>query len=139
MDSCARYLGLTESSKETIMYADDVAVIANSIEEIQNVANSWYEGTGRNGMKISTRIGKTEIMAISRSPNQYDVFIGQGKINQTDNYSYLDVCVNDGNLQEREINKRISKYSTNVGMMYPLLRDRHVPRQSKIIKYIKQY
>ena len=135
MDSCARDLGVAESSVETLMYADDVAVIANSIEEIQSVANSWYEGTKQNGMKINTRIGKTEIMAISRSPNQYDVFIGEDKINQTDNDSYLGVCVNDGNLQERESNERISKYTTNVGMMYPLLKDRHVPRQSKIIIY----
>ena len=72
-------------------------------------------------------------MAISRSRNQNDVFIGQDKINQTDNYSYLGVCVNDGNLQEREITERISKYNINVGMMYPLLKDRHVPRQSTII------
>ena len=69
------------------MHADDVAVIAKSNEEIQSVANSWYEGTKQNVMKINTRIGKTEIMAISWSPNQYDGFIGQDKINQTDNYS----------------------------------------------------
>ena len=72
-------------------------------------------------------------MAISRSRNQNDVFIGQDKINQADNYSYLGVCVNDGNLQEREITERISKYNINVGMMYLLLKDRHVPRQSTII------
>ena len=58
MDSCARDLGVAESSVETLMYADDGAVIAKSIEEIQSVANSWYEGTKQNGMKINTRIGK---------------------------------------------------------------------------------
>ena len=135
MDSCARDLGVAESSVETLLHGDDVAVIANSIEEIQGVANSWYEGTKQNGMKINIRIGKTEIMATSRSPNQYDVFIGEDKVNQTNNYSYLGVCVNDGNLQEREINERISKYNTNVGRVYLLLKDRHVPRQSKIITY----
>ena len=135
MDSCARDLGAAESSVETLMYANDVAVIPNSIEEIQSVAHSWYEGTKQNGMKINTRIGKTESMAISRSPKQYDAFIGEDKINQTDNYNYLGVCANDGTLQEREINERISNYNTNVGMMYPLLKDRHVPRQSKIIIY----
>ena len=33
------------------------------------------------------------------------------------------------------LGERISKYNTNVGMMYPLLKDRHVPRQSKMIIY----
>ena len=48
------------------------------------------------------------------------------------------MCVNDINLQNREINERILKYNTNFGMMYPLLKDRHVPRQSKIIIYKKK-
>ena len=45
------------------------------------------------------------------------------------------MCANDGTLKEREINERMSKYNTNVGMMYPLLKDRYVPRESKIIIY----
>ena len=55
MDSCVRDLGVAESSVETLMYADDVAVIASSIEEIQSVASSWYK---QNGIKINTRMGK---------------------------------------------------------------------------------
>ena len=45
------------------------------------------------------------------------------------------MCVNDGNLQEREINELLLKYNNIFGMMYPLLKDRNVPRQSKIIMY----
>ena len=67
-------------------------------------------------------------MAISRNPNHYDVSIGQDKMNQTETYSYLGVCFNDGNLQAREINERISKYNSSVWMMYPLMKDRHIRR-----------
>ena len=45
------------------------------------------------------------------------------------------MCINDSNLQEREISERISKCNTNVGMMYLLLKNKHVPRQSKNIIY----
>ena len=45
------------------------------------------------------------------------------------------MCINESNLQEREISERISKYNTNVGRMYLLLKDKHVPRQSKNIIY----
>ena len=34
-----------------------------------------------------------------------------------------------------EINNRIGKYNSNVGMVYPLLRDRNIPRRCKIIIY----
>ena len=32
-------------------------------------------------------------------------------------------------MQELEINNRIAKYNSNVGMMYPLLRDINIPRE----------
>ena len=89
MDSCVRDIGAAENSVEILMYADDVAVIANSIEEMQSVANSSYEGTKQNGMKINTRMGKTEFMVISRNLDHYDVFVGQDEINQLDTYNYL--------------------------------------------------
>ena len=34
MDSCARDIGVVEICVEALMYADDFAVIVNSIEEI---------------------------------------------------------------------------------------------------------
>ena len=40
MDSCARDLSVAESSVENLMYADDIAFIANSIEEMQSFANN---------------------------------------------------------------------------------------------------
>ena len=68
-------------------------------------------------------------MAVSRRKQQYDVFIGHNKINQTNNYAYLGVSVNEDNLQLTEINGKIAKYNKNVSMLYPLLKDRHVPRK----------
>ena len=87
-----------------VVYTGDAAVMANGIEEIQNAANSWNDGTKLNEMKINTRMRKTEFMTISRSPKQYDVVIGQNRMNQTKNYSCLCVCVN---LQGCEISERI--------------------------------
>ena len=41
--------------------------------------------------------------------------------------------VNTNGTIEEEINRRIAKYSQNVGMMYRLLRDQNVPRKSKLV------
>ena len=41
--------------------------------------------------------------------------------------------VNTNGTIEEEINRRIAKYSQNVGMMYRLLKDRNVPRQAKLV------
>ena len=57
------------------MYADDVAGIADTVDDSQVVANKWQHGMRQNGMKINTRKGKSELMIISRRGEQYDVLI----------------------------------------------------------------
>ena len=135
MDKCIRDVGIGIHGEETLMYADDVAVLLDSPGSLQEVANRWWEGMERNGMRINTRKDKTEIVMISRNAQQCNVYMGADKLNQVDNYSHLGVNVGSANLQEVEIKSRIAKYNRNVGMMHPLLRDVHIPRKCKIIIY----
>ena len=40
-------------------------------------------------MRINTRVGKTEVMLIARRKEECNIYMGNAKINQTANYSYL--------------------------------------------------
>lgn len=136
MDKCFRDVNIGACGEETLAYADDVVVVANSITDIQNVATRWWQGMIQNGMKINTRKGKTELVVISRNREQlYDVYMGQDKLHQVENYTHLGVNVGDTNRQEIEINNRIAKYNRNVGLMYPLLRDPNIPLECKVTIY----
>ena len=86
-------------------------------------------------MKINTRKGKTEVVVISRNPTQCEIYMEGDKLYESEYYTHLGVNVGGNNLQEVEINNRIAKYNSNVGMVYPLLRDRNIPRRCKIIIY----
>ena len=54
MDKCLKDIGPGMYGEETAMYSDDVAVIANSITDTQEVANRWWFGMKANGMKVNT-------------------------------------------------------------------------------------
>ena len=41
--------------EETVIYADDVAIIADSTNDVQEVANRWWFGMKANGMKVNTK------------------------------------------------------------------------------------
>jgi len=56
-------------------------------------------------------------------------------LNQLESYCHLGKNIWDKNLQEIEIHNRVAKYNHNVSMMYPLLEDRFVPRECKVIIY----
>ena len=136
MDKCIRDVKIGENGEETLLYADDVVVMANSKTNIQDVANGWWHAMNENGMKINTQKGKTEVLVISRnSRHTCDVLTGQDKANQVANYTYLGVNVGETNVQELEINNRIAKYNSNVGLMYPLFRDINIPRECKVTIY----
>ena len=58
MDKCLRDIGAGADGEEVVMYADDVAVIADSAVAIQDVANRWWEGMIRAGKYLSTKVLK---------------------------------------------------------------------------------
>ena len=75
MDKCVRDIGVGHFGEETLIYADDVVVLADSVEDLQDIASRWLDGMSRNGMKINTRKGKTEVVVISRNPTQCEIYI----------------------------------------------------------------
>ena len=63
------------------------------------------------------------------------MYMGQDRLHQVENYTHLGVNVGNTNMQEVEINNRIAKYNSNVGLMYPLLRDVNISTKCKIAIY----
>ena len=54
MDKCIRDVRMRAIGEETLLYADDVVVVANSTADIQDVAKRWCKKMNENGMKINT-------------------------------------------------------------------------------------
>ena len=55
-----------------------------------------------------------DFLVISRTVEEYDIYIDQNKITQSENYCHLGVSIGESNLQETEINNRRMKYNKNV-------------------------
>ena len=81
-------------------YADNVAVTVDSVNQLQAVANRWNTSMNGNGMKINTAKGKTEFMQMGRELREYDIYMREGKICQTESCKYLGVQIDSGNHQE---------------------------------------
>ena len=107
----------------------------DTIQELQDVASTWFSTMRNNGMRINTAKGKTEFMHISRRRAGFGVCMGDVTINQATSYKYLGVMVDEGNNQETEMGARIEKYTKNFRMMYPLLKEKYVPREVKTTIY----
>ena len=85
MNKCLRDIQARASGEEKVMYADDLALIADSAADVQQVANIWYFGMKSKGMKVNTRKSKTEFVVISRTVEEYGIYMDQNKITQSEN------------------------------------------------------
>ena len=132
MDKCMREI-CRDETEETLAYADDVAVIASSPEGLQNAVDRWTLGLERNGMKMN--VEKSETMHIGKNRRELQIMAGGRNLMQVENFKYLGVTFNEDCLQEVEINQRIAKYTGNVSMLYPLLKDRNIPRTCKVTMF----
>jgi hypothetical protein len=117
----------------TFAYADDVGLVACSAEELQVTLDVWMAVLADNGLKLNTE--KSEIMVVSRTPEELHITAGQKQLKQVGSFKYLGVLFDNSAVKETAINDRICQYSRNVGFLYPLLKDKHVPRDTKIVIY----
>ena len=74
-------------------------------------------------------------MTINRISEEYDVYHGNDKLNQVEEYTYLGIKFDSTNIQEMEIDSQINKYIYNVRLFYPSLMDKNINRDSKLIVY----
>ena len=73
---------------------------------------------------------------VGRTRQECNIRLEGQLLKQVENFKYLGAIVNEKNLQEKEIVNRISKYNSNLGLFYPLLKDKHVPVRSKLTIYL---
>ena len=81
-----RNIGVGDLGEETMVYADDVAIVVNNMEKLQRVANRWHEEVSPNEMKRNTGSGITEFMVVAREDCEQDIIIGENQINQVEKY-----------------------------------------------------
>ena len=77
-----------------LLFADDVAIIADSEEDLQRRWLKWQIGMESKGLKVNT--GKTEVMASGRNGTKVNIKDKEGKeLNQVDQFKYLGVTFSE--------------------------------------------
>ena len=133
MDKCMRVIHEEDERAITLAYADDEAVITDTQEDLQAVLIKWNDILTAEGMKISKE--KTEVMVMSRTPDEIDILLEDHTLKQCRQFKYLGVMFSEENNSKIEVDHRIMKFNNNLRMLYPLLKDRRIPRRVKIIIY----
>jgi hypothetical protein len=123
-----------DQESDIFAYADDIGLITCSVVELQTKLEAWNQSLTEHGLKLNKV--KSEVMVVSRVPQTISISIEGEQLKQTHQFKYLGMDFDRGAIKETAINERISKYSANVGLLYPLLKDKHIPTTCKVAIYI---
>jgi len=118
-----------------LAYADDVGLITGSEKELQDTVNEWDTALKDNGLKLNEIKSEVMEVSISRTTETLHITANGQELKKVEAFKYLGVVYDSTADNETAVTDRIKKYSMNVGLLYPLLKDRHVPRAVKLLIY----
>jgi exonuclease III len=134
LDLVIKEVAVDQRTTDILAYADDIAQLADTEEMLQRRLLIWDKTFEKYGLKLNYK--KTELVVLCRSNVQVSITLKNQVIKQTSTFQYLGSTISENGLIDIEINKRITKYSQNVGLMYRLLKDKNVPKKVKRIVYL---
>ena len=107
-----------------LKYADDIVIIANSLEELQTMLNELKLRSEEIGLKLNKE--KTKIL--TNQEDSRDIIIDNQTIEHVHEYVYLGQTIRCGkSSQAAEINRRIRSAWCAFGIQSKILKDQRIP------------
>ena len=127
-DECAT-IGNCKISR--LLSADDLVLLSSTESSLQRALNSFADECNTTGMKIST--AKTEVLYLSRNPDQCVLQVNGVTLKQVEKFKYLGVALTSDGRQDEELDTRISKASAVMrALHHSVVMKRELPKKARL-------
>ena len=92
-----------------LLFADDLVLLSSAESGLQRALNSFSDACNTAGMTIST--AKTEVLHLSRNPDQCVLQVNGATLKQVEKFKYLGVAFTSDGRQDEELDTQIGKAS----------------------------
>ena len=122
---------LGELRVSSLLFADDVVLLAPSVQDLQLSLDRFDAECTAAGMKIS--VSKSEAMVLSRKPVDCAVRVGNKALPQVKEFKYLGVLFTSEGRAEKEISRRIGAAGAVLQSLYrTVVTKRELSRKAKL-------
>lgn len=128
------YINLNAVEISEWAFADDVAIIAGSQEDLQHNILIWNKTLKESGMTINKN--KTKVMVVGDEEVDMKIEIEGTEIEQVGTFQYLGVKIDGKGTQEAEINQRLEKATKlYYSMRNKFINKKEISRETKLKVY----
>ena len=127
-DECAT-IGNCKISR--LLFADGLVLLSSTESGLQRALNSFADAYNTAGMKIST--AKTEVLHLSRNPDQCVLQVNGATLKQVEKFKYLGVAFTSDGRQDEELDTQIGKTSAVMrALHYLVAMKRELSKKAKL-------
>ena len=118
----------------SLLFGDDLVLLFSTESGHQHALNSFEDACDTAGMKISTV--KTEVLHLSRNPEQCILQVIRTTLNQVEKFMYLGVAFTSDERQDEEMDSRIGKASAvKRAAHYSVVMKRELSKKCKALNF----
>ena len=127
-DECASTVNCKISRR---LFPDGMVLLSSTESGLQRALNSFADACNTVGMKIST--AKTEVLHVSRNPDQCALQVNGATLKQVEMFKYLGVAFTSDGRQDEELDTRIGKASAVMrALHYSIVIKRELSKNAKL-------
>ncbi|XP_063613390.1 uncharacterized protein LOC134786664 [Penaeus indicus] len=107
-----------------LRYADDVVLIAGSIDELQNLVDRVKTESEKTGLLLNAK--KTKVMKIQKTPTDQEIIIDGAPVENVTEFTYLGATFTNKVDDSKEIRKRITLAKNATIALSNIWKDRNI-------------
>jgi Reverse transcriptase (RNA-dependent DNA polymerase) len=116
-----------------LRFADDIAAITESQDDLQMIVDNIVEASKSMGMRVNSE--KTEVQCISAEKTQTSIHIENENLNQAENFVYLGGSISEDASTDTDVKRRIGLASGVMQKLIPLWKAKEISRETKVKVY----
>ena len=104
MELISRKVSMKDTSRK-VLYADDLAIVAEDKEELNESLEEWKEAFKQHGLRVN--LEKTEVLSIGAHREELNIKLEGRTIRQNNSFIYLGGAVSSDGRSGTEVRRRV--------------------------------
>ena len=115
-----------------LLYADDLAIVAEDKEELNERRAEWKEAVKQHGLRVN--LEKTEVLSIGAHREELNIKLEGRTIRQNNSFIYLGGAVSSDGRSETELRRRVQAEANAWRQVEGVMSDRQISKSQIFTK-----